>query len=111
MTDFPAQRGGDAGGLTLLQVRLLAAVAERPHRTVALVTLSDRLDVSPAAVSRAVDHLVVNGFLIRREDPANRRKLLLTITRPALTLVREFGANIVRATRPRPTDERLQQVA
>lgn len=42
--------------------------------------ISERFEVTPAAASQLVDKLVQNGFVIREEDPHDRRAKLLNLT-------------------------------
>ena len=62
-------------GLTFTQVKLLSALDElaEPH---SIGALSERIGLSPAAVSRAVDGLVNRGDVARQEDPRDRRSKL-----------------------------------
>ncbi|HSO13201.1 MAG TPA: MarR family transcriptional regulator [Anaerolineales bacterium] len=42
--------------------------------------ISERFEVTPAAASQLVDKLVQNGFIVREEDPNDRRAKLLDLT-------------------------------
>ncbi len=51
--------------------------------------ISERFEVSPAAASQLVDKLVQNGFIIREEDPNDRRAKLLNLTDKGRELVQQ----------------------
>jgi len=42
--------------------------------------ISERFEVTPAAASQLVDKLVQNGYIVREEDPSDRRAKLLNLT-------------------------------
>jgi len=42
--------------------------------------VSERFEITPAAASQLVDKLVHNGFILREEDPNDRRAKLLNLT-------------------------------
>ncbi|MBK9924580.1 MAG: MarR family transcriptional regulator [Anaerolineales bacterium] len=42
--------------------------------------VSERFEITPAAASQLVDKLVQNGFILREEDPNDRRAKLLNLT-------------------------------
>jgi len=42
--------------------------------------VSERFEITPAAASQLVDKLVQSGFIVREEDPSDRRAKVLNIT-------------------------------
>lgn len=64
--------------VTLPQLRLLVMVASRDELNLGSVAAG--LGVHPSNATRAVDRLVKAGLLDRRDDPADRRNLLLALT-------------------------------
>ena len=52
--------------------------------------IAERIGVSPAAVSRALDGLVQKGFAERRESTDDRRVRLVTITGPGRDLAEDL---------------------
>lgn len=64
--------------VTLPQLRILVMVASRGPLNLAAVAAG--LGVHPSNATRAVERLVVAGLLDRRDDPADRRNLLLELT-------------------------------
>jgi DNA-binding MarR family transcriptional regulator len=64
--------------VTLTQVRALVIVASRGP--LHLAALADDMGVHPSNATRACDRLVAAGLLDRRDNPADRRHLLLTLT-------------------------------
>jgi DNA-binding MarR family transcriptional regulator len=60
------------------QAKCLYVVSVRPG--IGMSALADQLHVTPAALSGLVDRLVDHGYLARREDPADRRQLRVSLT-------------------------------
>ena len=69
----------EEAGLTFTQVKCLHLLgdAEEP---LPINALSDTLELSGPAISRAVDGLVQRGEVKRTEDPRDRRSKLLTVS-------------------------------
>jgi DNA-binding MarR family transcriptional regulator len=65
-------------GVTIAQCHLLLAVEEAGEPSVSEIAAVLELDAS--TLSRTVDGLVKTGLLARREDPANRRRQLVSLT-------------------------------
>ena len=51
--------------------------------------VSERFEITPAAASQLVDKLVQSGFIMRREDPNDRRAKLLDLTDQGRALIEE----------------------
>jgi len=64
--------------LTLPQWRVLAIVNR--HGAQNLTAIAQWMGVHPSTATRACDVLVRGGLLRRREDPVDRRRLVLTLT-------------------------------
>jgi DNA-binding MarR family transcriptional regulator len=71
--------------VTLPQLRLLVMVASRGPLNLAAV--ADGLGVHPSNATRACDRLVAAGLLDRRDNPDDRRNLLLELTTAGKALV------------------------
>jgi DNA-binding MarR family transcriptional regulator len=71
--------------VTLTQVRALVIVASRGP--LHLAALAEDMGVHPSNATRACDRLVAAGLLDRRDNPADRRHLLLTLTDAGRELV------------------------
>ena len=71
--------GVEERGLTFTQVKLLN-ILDEAGEPCSIGALSERIGLSPAAVSRAVDGLVQRGDLEREEDPRDRRSKLAGLT-------------------------------
>jgi DNA-binding MarR family transcriptional regulator len=71
--------------VTLPQLRLLVMVASRGPLNLAAVAAG--LGVHPSNATRACDRLVTAGLLDRRDNPADRRHLLLELTPSGRALV------------------------
>ncbi len=69
---------GGGEGLTLTQIRLLKHIAGGCTLT---CDLADRLEVTPATVSGAIDGLVRRGLVERLPSGADRRAVPLGVTR------------------------------
>jgi len=76
--------GADAR-LSLPQLRALAMIDARGP--VNLSAVAEGLGVNASNASRACDRLVRNGLLDRREDPNDRRSVVLTLTREGRRLL------------------------
>ena len=51
--------------------------------------ISDRFEVTPAAASQLVDKLVQGGYIVREEDPNDRRAKLLNLTGSGRDLIQQ----------------------
>lgn len=51
--------------------------------------ISERFEISPAAASQLVDKLVHGGFIMREEDPHDRRAKLLNLTDKGQNLIQQ----------------------
>jgi DNA-binding MarR family transcriptional regulator len=71
--------------ITLPQLRVLVMVASRGPLNLAAV--AEALNIHPSNATRACDRLVSSGLLDRREDPADRRHLVLEPTASGRDLV------------------------
>jgi DNA-binding MarR family transcriptional regulator len=71
--------------VTLPQLRLMVMVMSRGPLNLAAV--ADGLGVHPSNATRACDRLVVAGLLDRRDNPDDRRNLLLELTPAGRELV------------------------
>ena len=71
--------------VTLTQFRALVIIASRGP--LHLAALAEDMGVHPSNATRACDRLVAAGLLDRRDNPADRRHLLLTLTPAGRELV------------------------
>jgi DNA-binding MarR family transcriptional regulator len=51
--------------------------------------VSERFEITPAAASQLVDKLVQGGFIVREEDPTDRRAKLLNLTEKGGELIQQ----------------------
>ena len=65
-------------GLSMPQFSILIQLHHRGAFSMSEV--SGRFEITPAAASQLVDKLVQNGFVLREEDPNERRAKLLNLT-------------------------------
>lgn len=71
--------------VTLPQLRVLVMVASRTAPNLGAV--ANGLDVHPSNATRTVERLVSAGLLDRRDDPTDRRNLVLELTAKGRELV------------------------
>lgn len=71
--------GTHAGGLSVPQLRALALLSSRPGAS--LSDVAAHLDVATPTASTLVDRLVRKGYIQRQDDPFERRRVILTITK------------------------------
>jgi DNA-binding MarR family transcriptional regulator len=64
--------------------------AEVSQQPMTPTRLSTSLSLSPAATSASLDRLQRAGHVVRREDPADRRRTFVTLSAEARTLSMEF---------------------
>lgn len=84
-------------GVTMSQAKVLYLVQAEPG--LRMSELSARLGVSLSTVSGVVDRLVDQGLLNRRDDPADRRHVVLRLTDAGTTqleLLRELNEGQIR---------------
>ena len=77
-------------GVTPAQCHLLLAIEEKGEPSVG--ELAAALDLDQSTLSRTIDGLVKAGMLSRREDPANRRRQLVSLTDPGSAKADEINA-------------------
>lgn len=77
-------------GYNLTRVKWLALgiISNRPHLTQA--ELADEMELGNAAVGRLIDRLVERGFVVREENPDDRRAYRLVITDGAQELLEQL---------------------
>jgi DNA-binding MarR family transcriptional regulator len=97
--------------MTMAQAKLLYTVQSAGG--LRMSDLAVRLGVAISTVSGLVDRLVDAGWLDRRDDPADRRQVVVTLTeRGAATLerMRELNADHLRRLLAHVTDDDLRTV-
>jgi DNA-binding MarR family transcriptional regulator len=80
-------------GINFPQLRILFRVRSRPG--IDLRTLAEQMGISASGASQQVDKLVARGFLVREDDPDDRRRLSLELTERG----QQATGEISRATR------------
>ena len=73
--------------VTLTQVRTLVVLDS--HGQINLNRLAELLDVNSSTAMRMIDRLLVADLVTRRDNPANRREVLLGLTRAGKRIVRQ----------------------
>lgn len=75
--------------------RQALAVLDGAGEPLSPTEIARRLIVTTASVTSLLDTLERRGLVERRADPADRRRLLVTITPPAQDLVRQYVPEVV----------------
>ncbi len=68
------------GRITMNQARIFGYIFEHHGEGIRMKTLAHDLDVTPAAVSQAIDRLVNAGLASREVDPDDRRAAIVRMT-------------------------------
>jgi len=76
--------------VTLTQFRTLVVLDN--HEEINLNTLADLLSVTSSTAMRMINRLLTSGMVTRRDNPANRREVLLGVTDEGRRLVRQVTA-------------------
>lgn len=74
-------------GLSMPQFSLMMQMYHRG--ACGMSGLSERFEITPAAASQMVDKLVQSGFILREEDPTDRRAKLLNLTAKGRKLIEQ----------------------
>ena len=74
--------------MTMSQAKVLYLVASAGE--IHMAELPGRLGVSLSTVSGLVDRLVDHGFLVRRDDPADRRQVVVGVTDAGAQAIERF---------------------
>ena len=83
--------------MTMSQAKVLYLVASAGE--IHMAELPGRLGVSLSTVSGLVDRLVDHGLLVRREDPADRRQVVVGMTEAGAAAIERFRELNVRQLR------------
>jgi DNA-binding MarR family transcriptional regulator len=79
-----------------------------------LAAVAEGLQVSPSNASRICDRLIKAGMIDRRDDPTDRRNLVLTLTKAGQTLIDRVIAhrrNAIRRILRKIPDEQRDRLA
>jgi DNA-binding MarR family transcriptional regulator len=82
-----------ACGLSVAQCYSLDAIGTQGQLT--LNELAESLSITPSTASRTVEELVRKGLTERRQDPADRRAICLTLTLPGQALFEALRQHLV----------------
>lgn len=98
--------------VTVTQFRTLVVLDS--HGEINLNRLADLLDVNSSTAMRMIDRLLVADLVTRRDNPANRREVLLGLTRAGQRIVRQVTTRrrteIARIVEAMPADQRVTLV-
>lgn len=79
-----------------MAVLLCVYLEEGPHT---VRSLAARLDVTKAVISRAIDRLKSYSYILRADDPRDRRSIVLRRTPDGINFLRDF-AGIIQSELP-----------
>jgi DNA-binding MarR family transcriptional regulator len=102
----------DERGLTMPQLRVLFMLAENAERPAG--DLAQELGVSPSTVTGITDRLARQGLIVRKEDPRDRRVVLLALSDEGILLTGEVAESAkaqLRRVFEAMADERLETLA
>ena len=95
--------------VTLTQFRTLVVLAS--HGQMNLIRLAELLDVNSSTAMRLIDRLLVVDLVTRRDNPENRREVLLDLTSQGRAVVRKVTAQrrreIARIVAAMPAEQRV----
>ena len=80
-------------GLTPSQCYALYAL--RCHGRITMRELSDRVGLDPSSMTRSIDGLFKQGFISRSQDPSDRRRCVIDLTRSGRTTIEAIRAACV----------------
>ncbi|MCR3725056.1 MULTISPECIES: MarR family winged helix-turn-helix transcriptional regulator [Streptomyces] len=86
-------------GMTHADYSLLAHLSTAPGRTLTMSELAERLKVTRSRLTHAVTRLQEAGYVVRQEDPGNRRNQLAALTPQGLELLERAAPGHVEAVR------------
>lgn len=99
--------------ITLAQCRMLVVLAG--HGDLSLQQLAAELGVNPSTAMRMVDRLTTAGAVIRRDNPQDRRGVLISLTAAGSHILRRATrlrhAEINRIVAAMPAQRRVEMVA
>lgn len=82
-------------GITFARYEVLALLSFSRTGELPLSIIGDRLMVHPTSVTNAIDRLVDQGLVQRRADPADRRRVLASLTNAGETVVRAATSDLM----------------
>lgn len=80
MTDQNEQWLADAFDLTPVAFEILIRLKRSPEMRLRLADLADQVTMSPSGMTRALDKLESEGFVLREHCPQDRRGIFATLT-------------------------------
>lgn len=83
--------------LSLSELNALLEIKEQPDLSVS--TIAERTKLSLAAASQLVERLVKRGFVLRQENPENRRQKHVRLSKEGQKFIESLNASYDKATR------------
>jgi DNA-binding MarR family transcriptional regulator len=82
-------------GITFARYEVLVLLSFSRTGELPLSVIGDRLMVHPTSVTNAIDRLVDQGLVQRRADPADRRRILASLTDAGKTAVKAATSDLM----------------
>ncbi len=73
--------------------------------------VAERMDLSPSRASRVIDRMVNNGYLIRKEDPVDRRRCTIYLAKKGISVKKKIDkikTDCEKSIRNQLTDDELK---
>jgi DNA-binding MarR family transcriptional regulator len=86
-------------GVTHADYTLLAHLSSVPDQTLTMTELAERVRITRSRLTHAVTRLQQSGYVVRRDDPVNRRNQLALLTPQGRELLERAAPGHVEAVR------------
>ena len=83
-------------GITFARYEVLVLLSFSRTGELPLSTIGDRLMVHPTSITNAIDRLVDQGLVQRRADPADRRRILASLTATGRDVIEAATIDLMR---------------
>lgn len=101
-------------GIPLAYYSILVRLAEAPERTLRMGELASQLQASPSSISHAITRLETWGWILRQNDPGDRRAQFAVLTDQGADALAAAAPGHILAVRrhlvDRLTDEQIDQL-
>lgn len=68
------------GKITINQSKIISYIFSNSDKDIGIKTIARNLKVSAAAASQAIDRLVEAGLVVRKQDPQDRRAVMISVS-------------------------------
>ena len=91
-------------GLTLGDYQVLVYLSEVEEQSMRMCDLAEILQLSPSGLTRRLDRLVADGYVLRQSSPADRRVMMGSLTTTGRELLERTAPHHVESVRRRMFD-------